>query len=123
MIDVNFLWWLKRGSGRFGIFLASVLRTMTLNLHILLSCDRSNINSKSCSGCRRLIFDDGQRTRACYDFRNPGHSIWYPDESNDLHISLLFKKGGDALNFIGQLANYQTFKRFRFGLTFEREPV
>ena len=81
------------------------------------------INSKSCSGCRRLIFDDGQRTRACYDFRNPGHSIWYPDESNDLHISLLFKKGGDALNFIGQLTNYQAFKRFRFGLTFEREPV
>ena len=69
------------------------------------------------------MFDDGQRSRACYDFRNPGHSIWYPDESNDLLISLLFKKEGDALNFIGQLANYQASKRFRFGLRFVREPV
>jgi hypothetical protein len=69
------------------------------------------------------MFDDCQRSRACYDFRNPGHSIWYTDESNDLHISLLFKKEGDALNFIGQLANYQVYQRFRFGLTFVREPV
>ena len=81
------------------------------------------IKSKLCSGYRRLMFDDGQRSHACYDFRNPGHSIWYPDESNDLHISLLFEEKEDALHFIGQLANYQVFKRFRFGLTFEREPL
>lgn len=69
------------------------------------------------------MYDDAQRCRGCYDIRNAGHSILYPDESDDLRISLLFEKKEEALNFIGQLAYYQASKRFRFGLTFGREPV
>jgi len=70
-----------------------------------------------------LIYEDGQRWRACYDLRNPDHSIWYPEESNDLCISLMFKQEADALGFIGQLANYKAYNKFKNGVTFESEPV
>ena len=80
--------------------------------------------SQKCSGYRRLIFDDAQRWRACYDLRNPDHSIWCPDdESKDLCISLMFKQEADALGFIGQLANYKAYDKFRNGVTFDSEPV
>lgn len=79
--------------------------------------------SKQCSGYRRLIYEDAQRWRACYDFRNPEHSIWYPENNDDLCISLMFKHENEAVGFLGQLATYYANSKFKFGVTFEDEPV
>lgn len=58
------------------------------------------------SGYRKRIYEDAQQYCACYDVRDPSCSIWYPDDSKDLHIKLLFPSEEKAHNFIGCLVNY-----------------
>ncbi len=63
-------------------------------------------NGMDHSGCRKRIYEDAQQYCACYDVRDPSCSIWYPDDSKDLHIKLLFPSEEKAHNFIGCLVNY-----------------
>jgi hypothetical protein len=69
-----------------------------------------------CSGYRRLIYEDAQRFRAYYHPSLRHETIWYPPESNDLSISVVFKLESDARDFLGQLATYSVSNRFKFGL-------
>ena len=59
-------------------------------------------NGMEHSGYRKSIYEDAQQHCACYDVvRDPSCSIWYPDDSNDLHIKLLFLSKKEAHDFIG----------------------
>jgi hypothetical protein len=64
------------------------------------------LNCLKHSGLRRRIYEDAQTYRACYDFRSSNQSIWYPQDSKDLHISLLFKAQDEAHDFVGCLITY-----------------
>ena len=61
---------------------------------------------KEHSGYRKRIYEDAQQYSACYDVRDPACSIWYPVDSTDLHIKLLFLSKKEAHDFIGCLVNY-----------------
>ena len=63
-------------------------------------------NGMDHSGYRKRIYEDAQQYCACYDVRDPSCSIWYPDDSRDLHIKLLFLSKMDAHHFIACLVNY-----------------
>jgi len=63
-------------------------------------------NSMDHSGYRKRIYEDAQIYRACYNCRSHDHSIWYPDGSKDLHITLLFSTKEQAHDFLGCLINY-----------------
>jgi hypothetical protein len=58
------------------------------------------------SGYRKRIYQDASLFGALYDVRNRDHSIWYPEGSDDLHISLMFENSKDAHKFINNLINY-----------------
>jgi hypothetical protein len=80
-------------------------------------------DSVNCSGYRRLIYEDAQRFRAYYHPSLRHETIWYPPESNDLSISVVFDARSDARDFLGQLATYSVSNRFRFGLQIADEVV
>lgn len=73
-------------------------------------------DSVKCSGYRRLIYEDAQRFRACYHPSSRDETIWYPPESKDLHISVIFESKMDARDFLGQLSTYAVSRRFKFGI-------
>lgn len=58
------------------------------------------------SGYRKRIYQDAELHGALYDIRQPGRSIWYPDGSTDLNISLMFSDKDKAHRFLGCLVNY-----------------
>jgi hypothetical protein len=63
-------------------------------------------NSMDHSGYRKRIYEDAQNNRARYNCLSRDHSIWYPDGSKDLHISLLFSTVDLAHDFLVCLINY-----------------
>mmetsp|Transcript_7874 Transcript_7874/g.8349 ORF Transcript_7874/g.8349 Transcript_7874/m.8349 type:complete len:292 (-) Transcript_7874:282-1157(-) len=67
------------------------------------------------------MFQEAQNFRAYYDIQNPEQSIWYPENSDDLHVSLMFASESDAHDFIAQMANYKVYEKFRGGINFEEE--
>jgi hypothetical protein len=67
------------------------------------------------------MFQEAQNFNACYDIRNPEQSIWYPEESDALHVSLMFASESDARHFIAQMASYKVYNKFRGGIDFQRE--
>ena len=89
------------------------------------------LDAKKHSGYRRRIFQDSQDCQGCYDFRKSSRSssratgnlsIYYPDNSDDLEISVLFKDEGNAASFLGRMANYKGSDQFRGGgIVFERD--
>ena len=82
------------------------------------------VESKKYSGNRKLIYEEAQHYKACYDPRmNQANSIWYEEESDDLHISLVFETKDNALGFIGQLSNFVANGRFRSDSVFQEEPI
>jgi hypothetical protein len=81
------------------------------------------IKSKKFSGYRRLIFELAQQFKGCYHPHHPDESIWYPNDTDDLHISLVFKTEDNAIGFLGQLSYYKTYSKFRSGIEFEREAI
>jgi hypothetical protein len=70
-----------------------------------------------------MIFSEAQQFHGCYHGQHPDESIWYPEDSDDLAISLMFKSEENALGFIGQMANFRAYNRFREGIEFDREPA
>lgn len=64
------------------------------------------LDSKSHSGYRKRIYQDAELHGALYDIRNPDCSIWYPEGSSDLKISLMFVDERDANKFMGCLISY-----------------
>jgi uncharacterized protein (DUF1330 family) len=64
------------------------------------------VDSKTHSGYRKRIDQDACDYGAMYDIRGPTPSIWYPDNSNDLHISLMFDNKTSAHKFLNCLINY-----------------
>ena len=66
------------------------------------------LNSVDHSGYRKRIYEDAQSYRAFYDVRAPERSIWYPADSKDLHISLLFADRQQAHDFLVCLINYNS---------------
>lgn len=69
------------------------------------------------------MFQEAQNSRAYYDIQNPDQSIWYPENSDDLHVSLMFASESDAHDFIAQMANYKVYEKFRGGINFQRELI
>mmetsp|Transcript_7875 Transcript_7875/g.8351 ORF Transcript_7875/g.8351 Transcript_7875/m.8351 type:complete len:292 (-) Transcript_7875:282-1157(-) len=69
------------------------------------------------------MFQEAQNFRAYYDIQNPEQSIWYPENSDDLHVSLMFASESDAHDFIAQMANYKVYEKFRGGINFQRELI
>jgi hypothetical protein len=64
------------------------------------------LDSKSHSGYRKRIYQDAALHGALYDVRSPDCSIWYPEESCDLKISLMFETQRDANIFLDCLISY-----------------
>ena len=94
------------------------------NVGVLYAVSARILESKKYSGNRKLIYQEAQNCKACYDPRiNQAKSIWYEDESDDLHISLVFKSEDNALSFVGQLSNFVANGRFRSDSVFQEEPI
>jgi uncharacterized protein (DUF1330 family) len=64
------------------------------------------VDSETHSGYRKRIYQDACDYGAMYDIRGPNPSIWYPDNSNDLHVSLMFDDKTSAHKFLNCLIKY-----------------
>ena len=64
------------------------------------------MNGKIHSGYRKRIYEDAVLYVAFYDVRQPDKSIWYPDDSDDLYISLMFAEEREAQRFLACLIKY-----------------
>eukprot|EP01038_Epipyxis_sp_PR26KG_P017058 gene17058-23466_t len=92
---VNWIWW---------PWSISYEETPTLNKYFVISATIKD--SKPHSGYRKRIYEDASLYGAMYDIRGPHPSIWYPDDSSDLHISLMFMTEEKAYIFINCLIEY-----------------
>jgi uncharacterized protein (DUF1330 family) len=79
-------------------------RQRVQNIYFIISA--RIVDSKSHSGYRKRIYQDACRHGAMYDIRGPNPSIWYPEGSSDLQISLMFASKERAHIFLNCLIEY-----------------
>lgn len=58
------------------------------------------------SGFRGRIYHDAAIHCGLYDIRSPGQTIWYPEGSEDLHLSIMFASLQECQKFITCLSDY-----------------
>ncbi len=83
------------------------------------------MESKTHSGYRKRMYQDACSHGALFDIREPQPSNWYPQLSNDLHISLMFDNKKDAVKILNCLAEYNigAASLFRGKLEVNKEVV
>lgn len=79
------------------------------------------VDGKNYSGYRKRVFECASSCHAMYNV--PAlQSIWYPFESNDLHVSLRFKLEENAVSFIGRLSEMKCHSVVNDNIEINEQP-